>query len=146
MILCLLCITRANYETKTCIMQVGNALTDDYHDHLGVFQFLWSAGFISDQTFKLLNLLCDFQSFVHTSNSCGEILEIASEELGNIDPYSVFTPPCSANISQSNQLLRRRHVSTHSICRILSVFLNSYKTFHSNISLHIIGLLTLRKS
>ncbi|RZC53949.1 hypothetical protein C5167_012818 [Papaver somniferum] len=29
---------------------VGNALTDDYNDHLGVFQFMWSAGLISDQT------------------------------------------------------------------------------------------------
>lgn len=94
-------------------MQVGNALIDDYHDHLGVFQFMWSAGMISDQTFKLLNLLCAFQSFVHTSDSCEKILDIASEELGNVDPYSIFTPTCPTNISQSNQLLKRRHVSTH---------------------------------
>lgn len=96
-----------------CAMQVGNALTDDYHDHLGVFQFLWSAGMISDQTFKLLNVLCDFQSFIHSSNSCDKILDIANDELGNVDPYSIFTPTCSANISQSNQLLKRRNVSMH---------------------------------
>ncbi|PON70422.1 Serine carboxypeptidase-like [Parasponia andersonii] len=88
---------------------VGNALTDDHHDHLGVFEFMWSAGLISDETYKLLNLLCDFQSFVHTSNSCDKILDIASEELGNIDTYSIYTPACPANVSQSNQLQKRMH-------------------------------------
>ena len=73
-------------------MQVGNALTDDYHDHLGVFQFMWAAGLISDKTYGLLNLLCDFQSFIHTSDACDNILDVANEELGNIDPYSIFTP------------------------------------------------------
>ncbi|CAK7338144.1 unnamed protein product [Dovyalis caffra] len=89
---------------------VGNALTDDYHDHLGVFQFLWAAGLISDQTYKKLNFLCDFESFVHMSDACYKIQEIASEELGNIDPYSIFTPSCSANISQSNLLPKRKHM------------------------------------
>lgn len=93
-------------------MQVGNALTDDFHDHLGVFQFMWAAGLISDQTYKLLNLLCDFQSFIHSSSSCEKILDIASEEMGNIDPYSIFTPSCTANVSQSNRLLKKVHVST----------------------------------
>ncbi|MCH81679.1 serine carboxypeptidase II-2, partial [Trifolium medium] len=73
---------------------VGNALTDDFNDQLGIFQFMWATGMISDQTFKLLNLLCDFQSVEHPSQSCEKILEIADNELGNIDPYSIFTPPC----------------------------------------------------
>ncbi|XP_024031006.1 serine carboxypeptidase II-2 [Morus notabilis] len=108
-------IVRHNSATKETSINlkgyvVGNALTDDHNDHLGVFQFMWSAGLISDQTYKLLNLLCDFQSFVHTSNSCDKILDIASEELGNIDPYSIYTPPCHANDSQSNQLLKRMHM------------------------------------
>ncbi|XVF34353.1 hypothetical protein REPUB_Repub18cG0052500 [Reevesia pubescens] len=87
---------------------VGNALTDDYNDHLGLFQFMWSAGLISDETYKLLNVLCDSESFVHPSSSCNKIMEVASEEMGNIDPYSIFTPPCSANLSQSKGLLKRR--------------------------------------
>ncbi|XP_065850635.1 serine carboxypeptidase II-2 isoform X1 [Euphorbia lathyris] len=88
---------------------VGNALTDDYHDHLGLFQFMWSAGMISDQTYKKLNLLCDFESFIHFSDSCNEILDIASEELGDIDPYSIYTPPCTANTSGSARSLRKMH-------------------------------------
>ncbi|CAI0427607.1 unnamed protein product [Linum tenue] len=89
---------------------VGNALTDDYHDHLGVFQFLWSAGMISDQTYKQLNDACDSVSFIHPSKACIRYLEIADQEVGRIDPYSAFTPPCTPNISQSTQLLKRRRV------------------------------------
>ncbi|MCH82957.1 serine carboxypeptidase II-2, partial [Trifolium medium] len=85
---------------------VGNALTDDFHDQLGMFQFMWSNGMISDQTFKLLNLLCDFESVEHPSESCEKMWEIAYNELGNIDPYSIFTATCHANI---NQPAKRKH-------------------------------------
>ncbi|KAJ4709541.1 Carboxypeptidase [Melia azedarach] len=86
---------------------VGNALTDDYNDRLGIFQFMWSAGLISDDTYKLLNDLCDNESFIHSSSSCEKMLDVASEELGNIDPYSIYTPSCVANVSQSNWLLKK---------------------------------------
>ncbi|MQL77308.1 hypothetical protein Taro_009717 [Colocasia esculenta] len=87
---------------------VGNALTDDFHDHFGIFQFMWSSGLISDQTYRLLNLFCDFQSFVHTSQQCEKILDIASKEFGNIDPYSIFTPSCTGSSSFArNKLLKR---------------------------------------
>lgn len=86
---------------------VGNDLTDDYHDYLGLFQFWWSAGLISNDTYKQLNLLCDYESFVHPSSSCDKFLEVADNELGNIDQYSIFTPSCTASVSQSNRLLKR---------------------------------------
>ncbi|KAJ9689073.1 hypothetical protein PVL29_014629 [Vitis rotundifolia] len=105
-------IVRHNSATKAKSINlkgymVGNALTDDFHDHLGVFQFMWSAGMISDQTYKLLNVFCDFQPFIHSSASCDKIMDIASEEIGNIDPYSIFTPPCSVKVGYSNQLMKR---------------------------------------
>ncbi|KAF5183636.1 Serine carboxypeptidase-like [Thalictrum thalictroides] len=87
---------------------VGNALTDDYNDHLGIFQFMWSTGLISDQTYKLLNELCDNESFIHSSSQCDKMLDIANDELGNIDPYSIFTPSCPKG-SSSNKLLKRIH-------------------------------------
>ncbi|KAM7472901.1 hypothetical protein LguiA_011084 [Lonicera macranthoides] len=88
---------------------VGNALTDDYYDQFGMFQFYWSAGMISDQTYKQLNLLCDSESFVHSSEECDKIFEIAFEEFGNIDPYSIFTPPCTGNFTLPIRLLKRWH-------------------------------------
>ena len=42
-------------------MQAGNALTDDYSDHIGLFHFMWSTGMISDQTYKKLKVLCENQ-------------------------------------------------------------------------------------
>ncbi|GAV67553.1 Peptidase_S10 domain-containing protein [Cephalotus follicularis] len=89
---------------------VGNALPDDYHNHLGVFQFMRSGGLISDHTYRKLNLLCDFQSFVHPSSSCDEIADIAYQELRGIDPYSIYTIICPANVNQSNWLQKRMHM------------------------------------
>ncbi|ERN07063.1 serine carboxypeptidase II-2 [Amborella trichopoda] len=83
---------------------VGNALTDDFHDHYGVFEFMWSAGLISDETYTLLNVFCDFQSFVHPSSQCDKVIDQAYEELGGIDPYSVFTITCQGNSTLSNKL------------------------------------------
>lgn len=92
-------------------MQVGNGLTDDFHDHMGLFQFLWSTGMISDQTFKKLNVVCDFQSFIQPSEECDKVLDIASEEIGNIDQYSIFTPACTVNFGMLNHFFKRPNVS-----------------------------------
>ncbi|KAL4571345.1 hypothetical protein LXL04_018103 [Taraxacum kok-saghyz] len=91
---------------------VGNALTDDYSDHMGVFQFMWSAGMISDQTYKKSNELCDKESFIHPSRECDEMIDIGYREMGNIDPYSIFTPPCSAN-GLTSRLSKRGHRVGH---------------------------------
>ncbi|CAN8326670.1 unnamed protein product [Cochlearia groenlandica] len=91
---------------------VGNGLMDDFHDRLGLFQYVWSLGFISDQTYSLLKLQCGYESFVHSSNACDKVLEIADNEIGNIDQYSVFTPACLANASQSKMLLKKRPMTS----------------------------------
>ncbi|XP_076885505.1 serine carboxypeptidase II-2-like isoform X2 [Bidens hawaiensis] len=88
---------------------VGNGLTDDYNDHVGLFQFMWTAGMISDQTYKKANELCNRESFIHPSSECDKITEIASQEMGHIDPYSIFTPPCTAD-SLTKWFLKRWHV------------------------------------
>ncbi|KNA17955.1 hypothetical protein SOVF_075210 [Spinacia oleracea] len=105
-------IVRHNLESnkKTINLKgymVGNALTDDFYDHVGVFQFMWSSGLISDETYKMLNVFCDFESFINESDKCGKIIDIANNELGNIDPYSIYTPSCTANSSSPNKLLKR---------------------------------------
>ncbi|KAK8564624.1 hypothetical protein V6N12_058207 [Hibiscus sabdariffa] len=74
-------------------MLVGNAIIDDYHHYLGLFQFLWSTGLISDETYKLSGVLCDYESFVQSPYSCIEVIGIAIEEMGNIHMYSIYTPP-----------------------------------------------------
>ncbi|KAH9664229.1 Carboxypeptidase [Citrus sinensis] len=68
------------------MFRVGNYLTDDYHDYLGLFQFWWSTGLISDDTYKQLNLLCDYESFVHPSSSCDKFLEVVGHASEKYDP------------------------------------------------------------
>lgn len=97
---------------KYFVLKVGNGVMDDVHDWLGLFQYIWSLGFISDQTYTLLKLKCGpehfVEPFVYASEACKKALKIADKEIGNIDRYSVFTPACVANASQSSMLLNRR--------------------------------------
>ena len=85
---------------------------DDRQDQVGLFQYIWTLGFISDQTYTLLKLQCGLEPFIHTSDACNNALEISYKEMGNIDHYSVFTPACVASASQSRMLLNRRPVSS----------------------------------
>lgn len=91
--------------------QVGNAVTDDYHDYVGTFEYWWTHGLISDSTYKMLQFTCDFGSSEHPSTQCNESLNVAVLEQGNIDPYSIYTRPCSDTASLKRNL-RGRYVSS----------------------------------
>ncbi|CAA7389447.1 unnamed protein product [Spirodela intermedia] len=82
---------------------VGNAVIDDYHDYVGTFEYWWTHGLISDTTYRNLRLACIFESSEHPSVACLRLLDLARAEQGNIDPYSIFTPPCN-----NSAALRRR--------------------------------------
>ncbi|KAL6011073.1 hypothetical protein ACLOJK_001517 [Asimina triloba] len=86
---------------------VGNAVTDDYHDLLGTFEYWWTHGLISDDTYHTLRLTCQFVSSQHPSVECEKALDVADDERGNIDPYSIYTPPC--NSTSLGRRLRGRH-------------------------------------
>ncbi|MFS7930965.1 putative carboxypeptidase D [Helianthus anomalus] len=99
---------------------VGNALTDDYSDHVGLFQFMWAAGMISDQTYNKANELCDKESFIHPSPECERITDIAYDEMGDIDAYSIFTSTCTGN-GVTKRLRRKWHVVNNLILLCSSV-------------------------
>ncbi|XP_031373698.1 serine carboxypeptidase-like 27 [Punica granatum] len=85
---------------------VGNAVTDDYHDYVGTFEYWWTHGLISDTTYETLQAVCDYGSSEHPSEECEDAMDVADAELGNIDPYSIFTPVCNGSVSQ------RRHTKS----------------------------------
>ncbi|KAF7806566.1 serine carboxypeptidase II-2 [Senna tora] len=87
---------------------VGNGLMDDYNDYLGLSEFMWSNGMISDQTYQEMKLKCDHESFMHPKTACEQVIENADKEMGNIDPYSIFTPTCRLNVSQISLMLKRK--------------------------------------
>lgn len=92
---------------------VGNGLTDDFHDIVGVFEYMWSHGLISDNTYRLLNVLCDFSSLVHPSALCNMALDKADVEMGEIDPYSIYTPPCLNSTGTYRKQHRKRYPWRH---------------------------------
>jgi len=89
---------------------VGNAVIDDYHDFVGTFEYWWTHGLISDDTYQKLQLACDFDSAAHASEACNQIFEVAYEEQGTIDAYSIYTPTCKKN---SSSLHKRRLMKGH---------------------------------
>jgi len=91
---------------------VGNAVTDDYHDYVGTFEYWWTHGLISDSTYRTLRLTCDFVSSTHPSVECMKALKLAELEQGNIDPYSIFTQPCN-NTAALRHNLRGHYVSAY---------------------------------
>lgn len=75
-------------------MQVGNAVTDNYHDGIGTVTYWWSHSMISDKTYKSIIKHCNFRSD-KTSDKCDEAVDYAmSHEFGDIDQYSIYTPTC----------------------------------------------------
>ncbi|KAE9462762.1 hypothetical protein C3L33_05330, partial [Rhododendron williamsianum] len=76
---------------KPSHIKVGNALTDDYHDHLRLVRV-----YVFDKA-----------------------LDMASEEPGEIDPYSILTPLCTATSSSSSQQKKRWRVSAQEISSYL---------------------------
>lgn len=92
------------------IRKVGNAVTDDYHDYLGTFEYWWTHGLISDKTYHNLKATCLNESATHPSSDCLKNLNLASAEEGNIDPYSLYTKPCN-NTASLKRSLGGRYVS-----------------------------------
>ncbi|XP_054814584.1 serine carboxypeptidase-like 27 isoform X2 [Prosopis cineraria] len=83
---------------------VGNAVTDDYNDYVGTFEYWWTHGLISDSSYKMLQMACNFGSSQHPSMQCKEALRDAVLEQGNIDPYSIYTRPCNDTASLKHSL------------------------------------------
>ncbi|GMG99380.1 hypothetical protein Nepgr_001220 [Nepenthes gracilis] len=83
---------------------VGNAVTDDYHDLIGTFEYWWTHALISDGTYRSLRNACDHGSTQHPSDECNKALNVADLEFGNIDPYSIYTRPCNSSSSLRHNL------------------------------------------
>lgn len=85
---------------------VGNAVTDDDNDFIGTFEYWWTHGLISDSTYYKLKAACVSQSSQHPSAECLKLQDTAGEEMGKIDPYSIYTPSCNISTSSPNHKWR----------------------------------------
>jgi len=109
---------------------VGNAVIDDYHDYIGTFEYWWTHGLISDETYEKLQLACEFDVYEHPSEECKKILEVAAAEQGKIDAYSIYTPTCKKTSLHKRRLIRGR---THWLPRGYDPCTEKYSTKYYNL-------------
>ena len=93
------------------MIQVGNTVIDDYHDYKGTFEYWWTHGLISDETYVKLWEACKYDVSEHPSEECKKIFEVAEAEQGNIDLYSIYTPTCN-----KTSLHKRRQIRGRMVC------------------------------
>ncbi|XP_020578268.1 serine carboxypeptidase-like 27 [Phalaenopsis equestris] len=85
---------------------VGNAVTDDYNDFIGTFEYWWNHGLISDESYHLLKTSCAHESSLFSSKECFYLQAEVFDVMGNIDPYSIYAPTCN----DSDSTPRHKHV------------------------------------
>ncbi|KZV42340.1 serine carboxypeptidase-like 27-like [Dorcoceras hygrometricum] len=119
---------------------VGNAVTDDYHDYIGTFEYWWTHGLISDSTYKMLRITCDLGSATHPSTECLKYLDISDKEMGNIDPYSIYTLPCNGTSSLNRHrshypwMWRGYDPCTDKYAKVYFNLPEVQKAFHANVT------------
>ncbi|KAG0496355.1 hypothetical protein HPP92_001046 [Vanilla planifolia] len=89
---------------------VGNAVTDDYNDDIGVNEYWWTHGLISDDTYHKLMASCvPHPSTNSPTDECFDVKRVAFREMGNIDTFSIYSPTCNTANSPGRHLLRGHH-------------------------------------
>ena len=94
------------------LLQLGNPLIDDYHDNIGTHEYWWNHGLISDSTYKDLTKFCKNDTFLFPRNGCYYALDRAYSEFGNINPYSIYSPPCYETTTLGHNNLPLVHINS----------------------------------
>ena len=103
-------------------MQIGNALLDDETDQTGMVDYAWDHAVISDQVYNDIKIKCNF-STAQPSQDCNSALNAYFEVYKIIDMYSLYTPSCVSNSSNSRQRPAIQGIAP----QILSKFVSSSK-------------------
>jgi len=77
-----------------------------------MFEYWWHHGLISDETLESGLEVFLGTSLIHPSPECQKIWIKAAMEKGNIDVYSIYTPPCEEGTPYARGLKRSRRVSS----------------------------------
>ncbi|XP_048231395.1 serine carboxypeptidase-like 28 [Ricinus communis] len=102
-------IVRRNKGIKNPVINfqgflLGNPLIDDYYDNIGTHEYWWNHGLISDSTYEDLKKSCTNETFLFPKNECYDALDQAYSEFGDINPYSIYSPPCYDSATQIHHL------------------------------------------
>lgn len=85
-------------------LMAGNPVTDAYWDNVGNIDYWHSHALISDQTWERMKKACNFSDPDCCSKACNKLYTFAeTHELGQIDPYSIYTANCLVTIGASSR-------------------------------------------
>ncbi|KAJ1276370.1 hypothetical protein BS78_05G209800 [Paspalum vaginatum] len=120
---------------------VGNGLTNDETDMVGMFEYWWHHGLISDSTLESGLKVCPGSSFIHVSPECQKIWDEAVVEQGRIDVYSIYTPPCDKGTPYAAAVRRRTTMLLPAYDPCTAIYSTKYlnrpevqKAMHANVT------------
>ncbi|KAJ1396950.1 Serine carboxypeptidase, serine active site [Sesbania bispinosa] len=74
---------------------IGNGWIDDVMCTKGMYDYFWTHALNSDETHEGIEKHCDFENGNFTSE-CYKYQSIADDEVGSLDIYNVYAPPCDS--------------------------------------------------
>lgn len=101
---------------------IGNALLDDETDQTGMIDYAWDHAVISDKVFRDVKRSCNFK-IEDESDGCKNALDEYFAVYDLIDMYSLYTPNCAQNFTETGTDSRRKLPVIKGIApRLLSKF------------------------
>ncbi|RDX96683.1 Serine carboxypeptidase II-3, partial [Mucuna pruriens] len=78
---------------------IGNGWIDDNMCTKGMYDYFWTHGLNSDETNEGIQRHCDFENGNITSE-CNKYQNRGEEEIGSIDIYDIYAPPCDSTATK----------------------------------------------
>ncbi|OIW03442.1 hypothetical protein TanjilG_14667 [Lupinus angustifolius] len=74
---------------------IGNGWIDDNTCSKGMYHYFWTHALNSDETYEGIGKHCDFDNG-NFSSECYKYQSISDDEIGDLDIYNVYAPPCNS--------------------------------------------------
>ncbi|XP_020231849.1 serine carboxypeptidase II-3 [Cajanus cajan] len=74
---------------------IGNGWIDDSMCAKGMYDYFWTHALNSDETHEGIQRHCDFESG-NLTNECSKYQNSGDDEVGNINIYDIYAPPCDS--------------------------------------------------
>lgn len=95
-------------------MQVGNGWIDDNMCGKGMYEYFWTHALNSDETHEGIQRYCDFESG-NLTGECSKYQSRGDTEIGSIDIYDIYAPPCDSAAKKPGSSPATNYVSCMSL-------------------------------
>lgn len=101
-------------KLKHLFVQIGNPLLEFDTDFNSRAEYIWSHGLISDSTFEMFTLVCNYSQIRREIENgtlttvCSEVIREVSREVSrSINAYDILIDVCLSSISSQSQFLNK---------------------------------------